>query len=90
MENLNIRLQEIAEGYTNNNLYAGVGWRIEKAGKIIAKGTSGTSDDARKAPLEDDAIYRIYSMTKPVVSVMALLLIQRGQLRLSDFVIENR
>ena len=88
MESLNIRLQEIAEGYTNNNLYAGVGWRIEKAGKIIAKGTSGTSDDARKAPLEDDAIYRIYSMTKPVVSVMALLLIQRGQLRLSDFVMQ--
>ena len=39
-------------------------------------------------PLEDDAIYRIYSMTKPVVSVMALILIQRGQLHLSDFVME--
>ncbi|RLA52780.1 MAG: serine hydrolase [Gammaproteobacteria bacterium] len=86
MGNLNTRLQTIANGYTNKGLYAGVAWRVEKAGNIIANGTSGTSDEAAKVPLADDAIYRIYSMTKPVVSVMALILMQRGQLRLSDFV----
>ena len=87
-ENLNTRLQAIADGYTNQGLYAGVGWQVEKAGNIIASGTSGTSDEAGKVPLTDDAIYRIYSMTKPIVSVMALILIQRGQLRLSDFVMQ--
>ena len=88
MDHMSTRLQEIADGYTDSKLYAGIGWQVEKAGEIIAKGTSGTSDEGGNAPLKDDGIYRIYSMTKPIVSVMALILIQRGQLRLSDFVMQ--
>tara|TARA_R110001592_G_scaffold363396_2_gene687622 strand:+ start:39164 stop:40342 length:1179 start_codon:yes stop_codon:yes gene_type:complete len=88
MENLGARLQAVADGYIQSKCYAGIGWRVEKSGRVLAQGTSGTSDEARKTPLEDDAIYRIYSMTKPIVSVMASILIQRGQLRLSDFVMQ--
>lgn len=88
MKKVNKRLQAVADGYTGQNLYAGIGWHVEKAGKRIASGTSGSTDGTGKTPLGDDAIYRIYSMTKPVVSVMALMLIQRGQLRLSDFVMQ--
>ena len=88
MKPVEAQLQAVADGYTDQNLYAGISWHVEKAGKLIASGTSGTADEARKAPLGGDAIYRIYSMTKPVVSVMALILIQRGQLRLSDFVMQ--
>ena len=86
MRLLNTRLQDIADGYVNQDLYAGIAWRVERAGEVIANGTSGTSDKARVTPLGEDAIYRIYSMTKPVVSLMAMILIERGQLRLSDFV----
>jgi CubicO group peptidase (beta-lactamase class C family) len=88
METLNAQLQGIANGYTDSKNYAGIGWHIEKAGKVIAQGTAGTSDVDGSTPLKEDAIYRIYSMTKPVVSVMALLLIQRGQMRLSDFLMQ--
>ena len=88
MLDLNTRLQAIADGYTGKALYAGVGWQVEKGGEIISSGTSGTSDEDRITPLEMDAIYRIYSMTKPVVSFMALILVERGQLRLSDFVMQ--
>ena len=84
MKKVNKRLQAVADGYTGQNLYAGIGWHVEKAGKRIASGTSGSTDGTGKTPLGDDAIYRIYSMTKPVVSVMALMLIQRGQLRLAS------
>ena len=88
MKPVEARLQAIADDYTGQNLYAGIAWHVEKAGKLLASGTSGTGDEARKSPLGSDAIYRIYSMTKPVVSVMALILVQRGQLRLSDFVMQ--
>lgn len=88
MEELTARLQAVADKYTGSKAYAGIGWRVEKSGTVLAQGTSGTSDEAGKTPLEDDAIYRIYSMTKPIVSVMALILVQRGQLRLSDFVMQ--
>jgi CubicO group peptidase (beta-lactamase class C family) len=85
---LNARLQDIADGYVDQDLYAGIAWRVERAGEVIASGTSGTSDEARETPLGEDAIYRIYSMTKPIVSLMAMILIERGQLRLSDFVMQ--
>ena len=87
-EILNPRLQAIAQGYVNQELYAGVAWHVERAGEVIASGTAGTSDQARETALSLDAIYRIYSMTKPVVSVMALMLIERGQLRLGDPVLQ--
>ncbi len=86
MNKLNKQLQTVADGYTNQALYAGIGWHITQAGETIANGTSGFADEHRKAPLAEDAIYRIYSMTKPIVSFMAMMLIERGQLRLSDFV----
>ena len=86
MKTLKSHLQAVADGYTDQGLYAGIGWQVEKAGKLIASGTSGTSDMAGNTPLASDAIYRVYSMTKSVVSVMALIMVQRGQLRLSDFV----
>lgn len=88
MAELNARLQDIADSYVNRNLYAGIAWQVDKAGATIARGTSGTGDEERKVPLGDDAIYRIYSMTKPIVSFMALILIERCQLRLSDFVMQ--
>ena len=64
MEKLSARLQAVADAYIQSKSYAGIGWRVEKSGTVLAQGTSGTSDEARKKPLEDDAIYRIYSMTK--------------------------
>jgi CubicO group peptidase (beta-lactamase class C family) len=39
------------------------------------------ADPEANAPLLDSSIYRIYSMTKPIVSVMALILIEQGRLR---------
>ena len=89
MTALDTRLQGVAEGYINQDLYAGIGWQVEKAGEVIALGAAGTSDEARQTPLGEDAIYRIYSMTKPIVSFMTLMLVERGQLRLSDFLMQH-
>jgi CubicO group peptidase (beta-lactamase class C family) len=88
MEKLDTRLQEIADRYIESDLYAAIAWQVEQEGSLIAHGTSGTSDEARETPLGDDAIYRIYSMTKPIVSLMALILVERCRLRLSDFVMQ--
>ena len=48
---LDTRLQGVAEGYINQDLYAGIGWQVEKAGEVIALGAAGTSDEARETPL---------------------------------------
>ena len=69
VDKCNKRLQEVADGYTQSRFYAGIAWQVEKSGETIAQGTSGTSDEAGKTPLTDDGIFRIYSMTKPIVSM---------------------
>jgi len=44
----------------------------------------GRQDPARAAPMRLDSIFRIYSMTKPIVSVAVMMLFERGRLLLSD------
>jgi CubicO group peptidase (beta-lactamase class C family) len=44
----------------------------------------GYRDKATGDPMTQDAIFRIYSMTKPLTSVAAMILVERGQLLLGD------
>ncbi len=39
----------------------------------------GFADIERKAPMKDDTIFRIYSMTKPITSVAFMMLVEEGQ-----------
>lgn len=52
--------------------------------KIVRDETPGFADIARTRPLRSDAIYRIYSMTKPIVSAAVLRLIGEGHGALDD------
>ena len=47
-------------------------------------GVAGQRDVAAHAPLAADAIFRIASMTKPITSLAAMMLVEAGQLRLDD------
>ncbi len=49
----------------------------------------GFRDAATQDRLQPDAIWRIYSMTKPVVTVAAMVLVERGDLRLDQAVAEH-
>ena len=53
-------------------------------GEPIVDIAAGHADIARSRPLGRDAIYRIYSMTKPIVSAAALRLVGQGHARLDD------
>nr|WP_199236595.1 serine hydrolase domain-containing protein [Ramlibacter sp. WS9] len=44
----------------------------------------GRQDPQTGAPMKDDAIFRIYSMTKPIVSLATLILAEEGGLQLAD------
>src|SRR5436190_12978855 len=44
----------------------------------------GLRDRERNKPVEDDTIFRIYSMTKPIVSVALMQLYERGLMQLDD------
>src|SRR5882724_334107 len=44
----------------------------------------GVRDVATKLPMTDDTIFRLFSMTKPITSVAAMMLVDKGKLRLND------
>lgn len=44
----------------------------------------GSRDPVSQAPMQTDALFRIYSMTKPIVSVAVMMLWEEGRLLLSD------
>jgi CubicO group peptidase (beta-lactamase class C family) len=57
---------------------------IWRKGEIAQVNVLGQRDIARSAPMERDTLFRIASMTKPVTSVAALMLMEEGRLALAD------
>ena len=57
---------------------------IQQHGKPVYHEFFGVRDVATKLPMTDDTIFRLYSMTKPITSVAAMMLIDEGKLKLDD------
>ena len=57
-------------------------------GEIVQEDALGWRDVAARGAMRRDSVFRIASMTKPVTTVMALILIEEGRLRLGDSVAE--
>lgn len=57
---------------------------VARHGKIAYHESFGTLDPATGAPMPQDAIFRIYSMTKAIVSVAVMMLWEEGRLLLGD------
>jgi CubicO group peptidase (beta-lactamase class C family) len=57
---------------------------IARHGKVAYSESFGRLDPASGAPMGQDAIFRIYSMTKAIVSVAVMILWEEGRLLLSD------
>lgn len=62
----------------------GAQWLIHRRGTVGCFDSVGQLDPVRGRPMREDAIFRIYSMTKPVVSVAAMRLVEQGRLMLRD------
>ncbi|HEU5269437.1 MAG TPA: serine hydrolase domain-containing protein [Jatrophihabitans sp.] len=62
------------------------GWQvvISRHGKVVHASCRGERDVARHLPIEPDTIYRIFSMTKPGTALAAMLLVEQGELLLTD------
>lgn len=62
---------------------------VSRGGRVAHLTTHGHRDIAAGLPVEADTLYRIYSMTKPVTSVAALILVEEGRLGLDDPVADH-
>ena len=57
---------------------------IWRRSRIAHESLVGAIDIARALPMRADAIFRIYSMTKPVTAVALLMLLEEGRIALND------
>ena len=57
---------------------------VARRGKVALFESLGAQDPQRGTPMALDSIFRIYSMTKPIVSVAIMMLMEQGRLLLSD------
>ena len=57
---------------------------VARQGRIGLFEAVGQQDPAAGTPMRTDSIFRIYSMTKPLVSVGIMMLVERGRLLISD------
>jgi CubicO group peptidase (beta-lactamase class C family) len=57
---------------------------VARHGKVVLHEAVGRIDPARDEPMRNDAIFRIYSMSKPITSVTAMTLVEEGRLQLDD------
>jgi CubicO group peptidase (beta-lactamase class C family) len=78
------RLMDVLRREVASGRLPGAVAMIARRGQIGLFEAVGQQDPARGTPMKTDSIFRIYSMTKPVVSVAVMMLVERGQLLLSD------
>ncbi|WP_327433435.1 serine hydrolase domain-containing protein [Streptomyces sp. NBC_01236] len=57
---------------------------VSRHGRVAHLTTYGCRDRAARLPVETDTLWRLYSMTKPVTSVAALMLLEEGRFQLDD------
>jgi CubicO group peptidase (beta-lactamase class C family) len=63
---------------------AGCEVAVGRHGHLAYRASLGLRDRERATPLGDDTIFRIYSMTKPIVSIALMQLFEQGMFQLDD------
>ena len=78
------RITQAMQGYVDEGLLAGVVTMAARDNKIVHFESVGYRDVEAQAPMSNDALFRIYSMSKPVTGVALMILYEEGKFRLAD------
>jgi CubicO group peptidase (beta-lactamase class C family) len=78
------RIGEFFRGEIANGKIPGAIVLIQQHGKPVYHEFFGVRDVATRLPMTDDTIFRLYSMSKPITSVAAMMLVDEGRLKLDD------
>jgi CubicO group peptidase (beta-lactamase class C family) len=78
------RLEKHFARYVDDGRLPGWLLTVSRHGKLAYVSTYGRRDVEAGLPVETDTIWRIYSMTKPITSVAAMILYEEGAFELTD------
>mgnify|MGYP003341108156 CR=1 FL=1 len=78
------RIRPVMQGYVDHHGYAGISTMIARRGKVIYADQVGWQDREAGVPMAEDTIFRMYSMTKPVIYTALMTLYEEGRFQLTD------
>jgi len=78
------RVVALAKRYVDQQNFSGVVTLIARKGKIVHLNAEGNMGIDNATPLKTDSLFRIYSMTKPVTAVAAMILYEDGRFNMTD------
>jgi CubicO group peptidase (beta-lactamase class C family) len=76
------RIRPVMESYVNERGIAGISTLISRRGRVVHAEQFGFRDKEAGSPMTADAIFRVYSMTKPIVSTALMMLHEEGRFQL--------
>jgi CubicO group peptidase (beta-lactamase class C family) len=78
------RIEEVTKKQIDDGLVPGAVMLVARRDKIAWVSVQGKRDPAQPDPMKIDSIFRIYSMTKPIVTTTLMQLVEEGRLQISD------
>lgn len=78
------RLDSHLQRYSDDGRLAGWSIAVSRHGQLAHLTNAGLRDIEHGLPVTDDTVWRIYSMTKPLTAVVAMMLWERGLFELND------
>lgn len=78
------RVQALLDDNVRAGKFAGASALVARKGRVALLATAGHADREAGRPMTPDAIVRIASMSKPITSVAAMMLVEEGKLSLDD------
>jgi CubicO group peptidase (beta-lactamase class C family) len=78
------RVGRYFQRYVDDGRLPGWSLLVSRRGRVVDASTYGRRDLEADLPIEPDTLFRIYSMTKPITSVAAMMLYEQGEFDLND------
>src|SRR6185437_11089546 len=80
------RVEAVIDAAVAEKRLVGAGVLIAHDGKVVLRRAAGLANRETRAPMSAERIFRFSSLTKPIVSAAAMVLVERGKLGLDDAV----
>ena len=78
------RIQEVFKKEADESRLPGAVVLVARKGRLVHASATGFQDKDAGKPMAVDSVFRIYSMTKPLVSVGMMILVEDGKVQLTD------
>jgi CubicO group peptidase (beta-lactamase class C family) len=78
------RIAPVMQEQVEKGIFPGAVTIVARRGTVVHYQAHGFLDAAKSKPMPKDALFRLASMTKPIVTVAAMMLVERGVIKLND------